>query len=227
MERILLSKKNILSLAAITLFSSPALANNTHQEYANTTYQASNIIFTSLENDQIANNAKSFIENLAEEGLSFLENKSLSSEQKKDAFRKVLKNNFDMKPIGRFALGRYWRTSSKKQRNEYLNLFEKMVVDVYSRRFSDYNGEGFVVLSSRPQGKSDAIVLSQIIPDNGSKVNVEWRVRKKKDGSLKVVDIIVEGVSMSLTQRSDFASVIQRGGGNLDVLLAHLRSSQL
>ena len=44
-----------------------------------------------------------------------------------------------------------------------------------------------------------------------------------KDGKYKVIDIIVEGVSMSVTQRSDFSSVIQRGGGNVQVLIDHLR----
>ncbi len=210
-------------MGLVTALSSPVYANNFSIAPNDLATSKANIINVSLESNKIAEDAKSFIEKLAQKGIGFLENKSLSEDQRKKEFQAVLKNNFDMKTIGRFALGRYWRTSSKKQRKEYLDLFEKMIVDVYSRRFNDYNGEDFVVLSARPQGKYDAIVLSQIIPSGGSKVNVEWRVRKKKDGSLKVVDVIVEGVSMSLTQRSDFASVIQRGGGNIDVLLAHLK----
>ena len=66
------------------------------------------------------------------------------------------------------------------------------------------------------------MVTSQVIQKDGPPVNLQWRVRKK-DGGLRVVDVVVEGVSMSVTQRSDFASVIQSGGGKLDALIAHLR----
>ena len=225
MERVLLSSKLLLSFGVVTALSAPVHANDFYKKSINNAPSSKTLITVSLEGNKIADNAKLFVEKLAEEGIGFLKNKSLNEEQRKKEFQKVLKNNFDMKTIGRFALGRYWRTSSKQQKAEYLDLFEKMVVDVYSRRFSDYNGEDFVVISSHVQGKSDAIVLSQIVPSSGSKINVEWRVRKKKNGSLKVVDIMVEGVSMSLTQRSDFASVIQRGGGNINVLLDHLRSN--
>ena len=63
---------------------------------------------------------------------------------------------------------------------------------------------------------------SSIIPNGGSKIKVDWRVREK-NGQMKVIDVVIEGVSMALTQRSDFSSVIQRGGGKIDVLLEHLR----
>ena len=187
---------------------------NAHTTQSHITYIAANSIETDAQN---------FIEKLSNKGIGFLQNKDLSTEKREKAFRTLLKNNFDMKTIGRFALGRYWKTSTKQQQQEYLNLFENMIVEVYSRRFSEYNGEALNITSARPQGKADVLVSSAIIPENGAKVSVDWRVRKKKNGKLKVIDIMVEGVSMSLTQRSDFASVIQRGGGKIDVLLAHLR----
>ena len=134
----------------------------------------------------------------------------------------MLDDSFDIKTIGRFALGRYWRQATSAQKKEYLRLFQDMIVNVYSRRFGDYNGEKFEVLSARGQGPSDVIVISQIIPKSGAAISIDWRVRKKSE-RLVVIDIIVEGVSMALTQRSDFAAVIQRGGGKVDVLLEHWR----
>ena len=166
--------------------------------------------------------AKNFIDKLAQDGIGFLSDESISEIQRKEKFRKFLSKNFDMKAIGRFALGRYWRTSSSKEQKEYLDLFEDMIVDIYSKRFKEYNGEAIVIESSRPEGKSDTIVNSSIVPSNGQKIRVDWRIRYKK-GQYRVIDIMVEGVSMALTQRSDFASVIQRGGGEVEVLLAHLR----
>lgn len=180
-----------------------------------------NIIMVSTDN--LADGSKDFISNLTNEGIDILKSTKNGEEDRVTKFEDLLKDNFDMKTIARFSLGRYWKTSTEAEKDEYLTLFENMIVEVYSRRFNDYNGQVMEITSSRAMGKSDAIVKSILSPDNSPKIKVDWRVRKKKSGEYKVVDIIVEGVSMSLTQRSDFASVIQRGGGKTEVLLAHLR----
>lgn len=167
--------------------------------------------------------AQAFISNMAEKAISFLGNGSYSQTQKEGEFRKLLKNSFDMKTIGRFALGRYWGTATPQQQQEYMKLFEEMVVDVYAARFNEYQGQKLEVSGARPDGDKDTLVTSYIVaPTGGDKFKVDWRVRNK-GGSYKVVDVIIEGVSMSLTQRSDFASVIQRGGGDMQALLVHLR----
>ncbi len=165
--------------------------------------------------------AKDFITNMGDQGINFLGSHELTQEQKAAEFKELLENSFDMNTIARFSLGTYWNAATPAQREEYLKLFEQMIVKVYSKRFSDYNGQKFEVQSVRPDGAKDALVTSYIVPDQGQKVRVDWRVRNK--GSYKIVDVLVEGVSMAMTQRSDFASVIQRGGGNVDVLLDHLR----
>ncbi len=166
--------------------------------------------------------SKSFIDSMAQRGLGFLVDEKLSTDAKASKFKDLLEDSFDMNTIARFALGRYWRTASDAQKKEYMDLFKKMIVTVYTARFNDYEGQKFETRSVRQDGDKDAIVSSFLVPDNGSEVQIDWRVRKK-NGSYQVIDVMVEGVSMSVTQRSDFSSVIQRGGGNIDVLLEHLR----
>ena len=174
--------------------------------------------------DARARGAQDFVDSVAQRGIGFLGNEKLSEAQRRAEFKKLLNDSFDMKTIGRFALGRYWKGASDAQKKEYLKLFNKMIVEVYTGRFSEYNGQALKVVNARAEGKADAVVTSKIIPDTGSEIQLDWRVRHK-NGKYKVVDIIVEGVSMALTQRSDFSSVIQRGGGNVDVLIEHLRGS--
>ena len=166
--------------------------------------------------------AEAFINSMGDRALGFLSNSNLSKAQKQKEFKKLLNASFDMKTIGRFALGRNWRSATPVQQKEYLQLFENMIVDVYSSRFGEYKGEKFKVNGHRNDGKKDILVNSFIVPNGGSQVKVDWRVRDF-NGTLKVIDVIIEGVSMSLTQRSDFSSVIQRGGGKVEVLLEHLR----
>lgn len=169
-----------------------------------------------------AEGAKNFIASMGDRGINFLGNQSMSNDAKKAEFRSLLNVSFDMATIGRFALGTYWRSATPAQQQEYQKLFRDMIVRVYSQRFSDYKGQKFEVKSARTENAKDSVVTSFIVPDSGPKVQVDWRVRNK-GGSYKVVDIIVEGVSMSMTQRADFASVIQRGGGKVDSLLTYLR----
>lgn len=167
--------------------------------------------------------AEKFIQSLTDTGVGFLSDESLSLDQQKKEFKKILTRDFDLNTIGRFALGKHWRKASEAQKKEYLSLFKDMVIDVYSKRFEDYNGQKIEVTRSRPEGKRDVLVSSILKQDGGPDVRLDWRVRKK-GSQYKVIDVIVEGVSMSLTQRSDFASVIQRGGGEVEALLVHLRS---
>ncbi len=216
----MLNCKFILPLTVITTLSlsTSALAFQAVSKHADT---RASIIY--VNNSSLKDDAHKFISNLMEQGIGVLENKDMPEEKRQKKFSALLHNNFDMKTIARFSLGRYWRTSTKSEQKEYLKLFEDMIVEVYSRRFSNYDGQKIEVTSAREEGRADIMVSSIIIPETGSKIDVDWRVRKKKDGQLKVIDIIVEGVSMSMTQRSDFSSVIQRGGGKIEVLLAHLR----
>lgn len=171
--------------------------------------------------NSVVEGARNFIASMGARGIDFLGNAAMSQDSKKAEFRRLLNDSFDMGTIGRFSLGTYWRAATPAQQAEYQRLFNDMIVKVYSQRFSDYQGQTFDVRTARAEGK-DTLVTSFFVPLSGPEVRVDWRVRNK-GGAYKVVDIIVEGVSMSQTQRADFASVIQRGGGKIDVLLAHLR----
>ncbi len=218
-----LSHTSLLTILAASSFSFVPVAHGfTDFSAANTAHTSPSYVYHVAVDDAVQSGAKNFVDKLAQDGIGFLTDESLGEEERKSQFRKFLIKNFDMKAIGRFALGRYWRASSDKEQKEYLDLFQDMIVDVYSKRFSEYDGQKLDVQSVRPEGKSDSIVTSVIIPNSGPKVRVDWRVRYKNN-QYRVIDIIVEGVSMALTQRSDFASVIQRGGGEVEVLLAHLR----
>jgi phospholipid transport system substrate-binding protein len=111
-----------------------------------------------------------------------------------------------------------------EERKEYLNLFEQMLVATYVTRFERYSGETLKVQRTLVDERSgDAMVFSELKRRDGqSVVSIGWRLRSKGD-SFKVVDVLVEGVSMGQTQRSEFASVIRRHGGEIEGLLNEMR----
>lgn len=136
-------------------------------------------------------------------------------------FRELFQNDFDVPRIGRFVLGRYWRTASPQEQQEFLKLFQEYVVQAYSNRLGEYGGQPFVVTGSRP-GAEEVIVTSAIIRENGSRVAVDWHL-VEAGSKYKIVDVYVGGVSMAVTERDEFAAVIQRNGGQLSALIDLLR----
>ncbi len=166
--------------------------------------------------------AKGFIQKLGDEAVGTIAATQNDEDARLRQFRGLLKENFDVPGIGRFVLGRYWRMATPEQRDEYLKLFEESIIRTYARRFSDYSGETVSVDKARRDGEDFILVDSLIQRPSGGPVAVTWRLLDQ-GGTFKIVDVVVEGVSMSVTQRSDFSSVIQSGGGNIEALLKVMR----
>ena len=161
--------------------------------------------------------AENFVKSLGEEAIGALNATRDNDGARKAEFKRILTTKFDMDTIARFSLGRYWSVATDAEKAEYKRLFRDMIVDVYTQRFSEYNDQTIEIVGTRPAGRKDSIVNSRI--QGGSQpIKVDWRVRNGK-----VIDVIVEGVSMSVTQRNDFASIIQRNGGQVASLITHLQ----
>jgi phospholipid transport system substrate-binding protein len=161
--------------------------------------------------------AETFITNLANAALKDLSDKLPEPELEK-RFKALLDKNFDMPRISRFVLGRYWNGASDQEKQDFQNLFEAYVVRAYSIRFSEYSGETVRVTGSRSDNPENVVVASQITqPDGAPPVKVDWIVRKN-DNEFRIADVSVDGVSMVLTQKQEFAAVIERNGGGVTAL---------
>ena len=171
--------------------------------------------------DAIAADANGFMNQLWGQTVEVLSNKVPRAERLM-RFRQLFQADFDGPGIARFVLGRYWRSASEQEQQEYLKLFEDYVVLVYGTRLSKFNGETFKLLGSRTE-ESGTIVSTDIISPSGeAPIKVDWRLIADH-GSFKINDVIIEGISMLVTQRSEFASVIQRHGGQVGGLLELMR----
>jgi phospholipid transport system substrate-binding protein len=161
------------------------------------------------------------ITNLGNRALEVL-GKSATPAQRVARFHELFREDFDVPGIARFVLGRYWKTATPEQQQEFVKLFEDYIALVYSSQLSAYSGETLKVTGSRanPEG---AIVASEIIrPSGAPPVKVDWHMTDQH-GTYKISDVAVDGISMAVTQRSEFASVIQRNGGQVQGLIAMLR----
>jgi phospholipid transport system substrate-binding protein len=162
-----------------------------------------------------------FIQELADEAMAVLRDRQGSIDEREKQFRAVLKDNFAMAKIGRFAAGRFWRQMSADQQQQYQQLFEKWILKTYSIRFGGYSGETVNVLKTDKTGKTDVFVRTKINSSSGRAIKVDWRVRNIKD-HYKIIDVLVEGVSMLVTQKAEFGAVLRQQG--IDGLIKILRS---
>ena len=163
---------------------------------------------------------KQFIQSLADDVVALIREEVGRSEVRRETLHHIFLTALDTKSIGRFVLGRYWRTIKPQQKAEYLRLFPAYVASIYAGQFNNYQGETFTALRSSPIGRSRFQVNAEIQTPKGAKFAVTFRVRR--DGnSYRVLDVAVEGASLIVTKRDEFASVLRRKG--MDVLLAHLR----
>jgi phospholipid transport system substrate-binding protein len=163
-----------------------------------------------------------FVNDLASRAVSELTTGDLPMPERVTRFRGMLTEAFDVPAIGRFVLGRYWRVATDGEKAEYLKLFEDFIVQTYVNRFNDFAGAQLRVLQTR--GAQDGEVIATLDAALPGKPPARFDVRMRREANaFKIFDVVVEGISMSVTQRDDFAAVIQRNGGKVEGLLASLR----
>ena len=170
------------------------------------------------------NQAASFLEDLQERAASRLGDASISDKEKEEHFRKLFNENFDVPAIGRFVIGRYWRAASPEDQKAFLAVFEDAMVQRFLPLLAENSSERFKIGNVTPVegSKSDAMIDTRIDRPEGEPYKVSWRVREK-DGGFRILDIVGEGVSMAITLRSEYSTVLKNNGGQLPPLTAALR----
>ncbi len=171
-----------------------------------------------------ADPASHFIADLGSRAIGILSDKSLATEDRRQQFHVIFVNHFDVPAIGKFVLGRYGRSATPEQMDAYQQVFQDYVVSTYNTRLTSYAGQTLDVIGSTPGEEGRTIVKSRINqPAAGTPpIQVDWVVTGA-EGGFKIIDVVIGGVSMALTQRSEFGSVIQSGGGTVDALITRLR----
>lgn len=144
-----------------------------------------------------------------------------SQEQKFERFKSSFEKALDMKSIGQFVLGVYWRNASADERQAFLNAFIDFTTKTWADRFDLYTGQKIIFSGTRnAEGKNQLYVNSVI--ENNPPVDVVWRLKRLKNGDFKIIDIIVEGVSMAMSYRNEYSAFLQKNGGKLPALTKEL-----
>ena len=160
--------------------------------------------------------ASSFIQKRGE-ALVAIVNSDAPTAQKKQQVARLLAEAVDVSGVGR-----YWRTASPEEQREFQTLFQDLLLETIAVRFGEFKGLKFQVTGSGRADEESKGVMASIERPGQPPANVEWRVADQ-GGTLKVVDLIAEGTSLRLTQRSEYTSVLQRNGGKFEALLSAMK----
>lgn len=171
-----------------------------------------------------ATKASTMVEELTREGIEKIINSNASQEEKNKIFKQLFTENLDLDFIGKYVLGRYWRTASAQQRKDFINLYKEFNVQTWSKRFDEFKGKKFVFKGTGSANNPNQLYVNTEVPvENGKPIDVKWRVYEH-NGKMKIIDIIIENVSLAQTARNEYTSYIAKSPKGIDGLLENLRA---
>ncbi len=169
--------------------------------------------------------ARAMIEQVGQEFLEVLGPDGQQDEAQLQRLTGLLQGAINLDITGRLILAKNWRSASDEQRTAYLDLFRPYALDNLASKIRSSSTEiplkNFEIIKGEPVGKNDVLVSTDLFWPGYPPYRLDWRLRSHDDGSLQAIDVVVEGVSMVVTQRAEFASVIERRG--FDGLLDRMR----
>lgn len=171
-----------------------------------------------------ADSASAFLQAYSDRSIRMLTEPGVDQTEREARFRELLVEGFDLPSIGAFVLGRYGRVTTQDQRRAFLEVFQEAMAQRFVPLFSKHPNERLqVVREYRSEADPRSIfVRSRITQPAESPIKADWRIRRR-DGQFKIIDVVIEGVSMVVTLRSDYTSFIARNDGRVGALIEMLR----
>ncbi len=167
--------------------------------------------------------AEAFVKKVTTEGIEEIINANVSQQVKDQRFAKLFNEALDLDFIGQFVLGRNWRTSTPEQRSAFIKVYRELNVKTLSRRFDEFKGKNFIFSGTTPSNSKNQIFVNSSVPmEQGEPAKVVWRV-KQSGNNYKIVDIIIENVSLAITARNEYSSFIKNNPGGVDALIKDLQ----
>ena len=167
--------------------------------------------------------AQAFVEGVTKDGIENIINADVSQAEKNKRFEKLFNNALDTQFIGQFVLGRYWRTATPTQREEFIKAYRDLMTQTWSKRFDEFKGREFIFKGTNKSNSDNQVfVVSEVPMNEGQPAKVLWRVKQTGD-SFKIVDIVIENVSLAITARNEYTAYIKKSPDGVDGLIANLR----
>ena len=167
---------------------------------------------------------KIFIQELIDDAIKTLADKSITIEEKNAIIEKIALENVDIKALGLYTLGKIRKDLDENTINDYQELFQKYFLKSLTSRLSDYSSQKFEVIESEQKSSNYTIVKSKITESVKSpEIKIDWRVYTKNPQKPLIRDLIVEGLSLARTQKEEFSSILNSNNNDVNALMERLK----
>ena len=157
--------------------------------------------------DENIGKSKVFIEKLGKQVVEKVSNTNISDVERYNNFKQLYLSSFDNYYISRFVLGRYWKTIDKGIQKQFVDSFNKYIVATYAPKFKGWEGT-FKAVDSLLENNYYNVKMN-ILNEDGPTLKMMWKMYLNKNKEFKILDVNIDGVSMLVTQRAEFLSVIK------------------
>lgn len=166
---------------------------------------------------------KLFVEELVDDAIKTLSNKSISKADKNKKIEEIALANVDIDALGMYTLGDVRKTLDENNLKKYKTLFEKYFLKSLTSRLTDYSSQKFEVLSADQKSDNYNIVSSRIVESASQpEIKIDWRIYTKDPSKPLIRDLIVEGLSLAKTQKEEFASILNSNNNDINILFSKL-----
>jgi phospholipid transport system substrate-binding protein len=193
----------------------------THRRHLLTFAAVSALLPLSAAHAQSTDKASAFVKSTGDRLVAIVNGPGAAG-TKRSAMTQILNADVDVDGIGRFCLGRFWRTATPEQQKQYLALFHEVLVTNITAKLGEYQGVTFNMGRSKPQDE-EAVVSTTVVRPNNAPTAVDWIIANPS-ADPKIIDVVAEGTSLRLTQRQDYASYLAHNNSNVDVLIAAMKN---
>ena len=167
---------------------------------------------------------KIFIQELVDDAIKSLSDKSLTEEEKSEVIKEIALENVDIKALGLYTLGNIRNNLDENTMSNYQELFQKYFLKSLTSRLTDYSSQKFEVFDSEQKSSNYTIVNSKIVESLKSpEIKIDWRIYTKNPQKPLIRDLIVEGLSLARTQKEEFASILNSNNNDVNVLINKLQ----
>ena len=157
--------------------------------------------------DENIGKSKMFVEKLGKQVVEKVSNTEITEQERYNNFKTLYLSSFDNYYISRFVLGRYWKTIDKGIQKQFVDSFNNYIVATYAPKFKGWEGTFKAVESLFENNYYN--VKMDILNKDGPTLKMMWKIYINKNEEFKILDVNIDGVSMLVTQRAEFLSVIK------------------
>jgi len=179
------------------------------------------LVFFFITTQAKAENVTDWLQTEIDTILNFYKNQNLSEAEKFQSIENTIDKNFAGAGIAKFVAGKAWSTANKETKKNYINLFKKHLALNIASMMKGYSDQTYLLISTKKDNTNDIFLIDMEIQNETNSILISWRVKESKN-RFYIIDLLVADISLVVTKRSEFNSMLKKIDYDLQILNENL-----